>query len=223
MAYNGDGTFSFPFSWVLDAANGIPITASRMDTQFSNCVSGFDLAMTRDGQGVATATIPFIAGITTDTVAPFTALGPVSFTAGQIQFPATQNASTNANTLDDYEEGVDTSLTDNLGAGSTGVCVYNKIGNLVTGQGFITWAAGIAGSGAPLKIQGFPFNFAMPSSIGASIAITYWASFGGAIQAVADSATTVSLYEATAGITVKGNSGLAGLTTQFIFSYRTTQ
>jgi hypothetical protein len=55
MAYNGDGTFSLPYSWTLDASNGVPITASRMDTQFNNCVSGFDLCVTRDGQGAMAA------------------------------------------------------------------------------------------------------------------------------------------------------------------------
>lgn len=58
MGFNGDGTFSFPYNWVNDAANGIPITASRMDTQFNTAATGFDNCVTRDGQSPATANIP---------------------------------------------------------------------------------------------------------------------------------------------------------------------
>lgn len=56
--------------------------------------------------------------------------------AGQIQFPATQNLSANANTLDDYEEGTFTpTLT--FGGASVGMTFstrtgsYTKIGNMV--------------------------------------------------------------------------------------------
>lgn len=80
MAFNGDGTFSFPYNWALDAANGIPITASRMDTQFLNCTQGFDLCMTRDAQGAPTASIPFAFGLTSDAIAPVTSGGPVALT-----------------------------------------------------------------------------------------------------------------------------------------------
>lgn len=59
---------------------------------------------------------------------------------GQIKFPATQNPSTDANTLDDYEEGTWTpTLT--FGGGSTGITYsatrsgrYTKIGRLVNVQ-----------------------------------------------------------------------------------------
>src|SRR6478609_9592360 len=54
--FNGSGQFSFTYNWVNDAANGVPITASRMDGQFNDAVSGFDLCITRDGQGKASAT-----------------------------------------------------------------------------------------------------------------------------------------------------------------------
>lgn len=71
--YNGSGVFSYSFVWVNDAANGIPITASRMDTQFADSTGGFNNVLTRDAQGVATAIIPFPLGITSDTVNEYTA------------------------------------------------------------------------------------------------------------------------------------------------------
>lgn len=55
--FDGNGNFSFTYLWVNDAANGIPITASRMDTEFGNATSGFDLCITRDNQGKPSATI----------------------------------------------------------------------------------------------------------------------------------------------------------------------
>src|SRR3569623_1696890 len=61
--------------------------------------------------------------------------GLVSLPAGQLAFPATQNPSANANTLDDYEEGSWTPTVSFTGA-STGVTYggttlgrYTKIGN----------------------------------------------------------------------------------------------
>ena len=55
--FNGAGQFSFTYNWVNDAANGVPITASRMDGQFNDAVSGFDLCVTRDNQGKPSATM----------------------------------------------------------------------------------------------------------------------------------------------------------------------
>jgi hypothetical protein len=53
-------------------------------------------------------------------------------TANGIKFPATQVASADANTLDDYEEGTWTpTLGDGLGASVTGVGFYTKVGRMV--------------------------------------------------------------------------------------------
>jgi hypothetical protein len=63
----------------------------------------------------------------------------VQFNGGKLQFPATQNPSTNANTLDDYEEGTWTP-TLAFGGASTGITyntqqgTYVKIGRVVTFQ-----------------------------------------------------------------------------------------
>lgn len=63
--------------------------------------------------------------------------------AGQIQFPATQNASTDANTLDDYEESFAWSPTIDQLVNFTGTPTiadgyYTKVGNLVHVQGIIS-------------------------------------------------------------------------------------
>jgi hypothetical protein len=75
-----------------------------------------------------------------------------------ITFPTTQVASSDANTLDDYEEGTWVP-TDASGAGLTftvASCRYTKVGRLVTVQGSITYPATV--SGANTSWGGFPFN-----------------------------------------------------------------
>ena len=84
-----------------------------------------------------------------------------------ISFPATQSASSDANTLDDYEEGTWTptilatttnpSVTYTKQAG-----VYTKVGNLVTVNFQIVLSA-ISGGSGYAQIGGFPFT-AGPSS-----------------------------------------------------------
>ncbi len=75
--------------------------------------------------------------------------------AGQIQFPAAQNPSADAHTLDDYEEGT---WTPNLG----GTATYNfqageyiKIGRLCHISGRLT--VNVLGTGDPNVIYGSPF------------------------------------------------------------------
>ena len=79
-----------------------------------------------------------------------------------ITFPATQSASSDANTLDDYEEGT---FTPTLGASTnpTGVTYtnqigfYRKIGSFVHVTGFISFTTYTGGSGN-LIVNGIPFS-----------------------------------------------------------------
>jgi hypothetical protein len=88
--------------------------------------------------GTTTLTLPTTTGTIALTADPtFTGqatIPTINLTGGQIVFPATQSASSNANTLDDYEEGTWT-------PNSTGITVvgtfsssgtYTKIGRVVT-------------------------------------------------------------------------------------------
>lgn len=79
-----------------------------------------------------------------------------------ITFPATQSASTDANTLDDYEEGTWTpSLT--FGGGSTGLTyntrngTYTKVGNVVTIRCYFALSAKGSSTGAAV-LGGLPFT-----------------------------------------------------------------
>ena len=77
--------------------------------------------------------------------------------AGQVKFPSTQNASANANTLDDYSEGTWTP-TDGSGAGLSFSLVaanYTKIGRSVTVTGTLNYPS--TASGLSAAISGLPY------------------------------------------------------------------
>lgn len=91
-----------------------------------------------------------------------------------ISFPATQDSSTDANTLDDYEEGTFTPTiigTTTAGAGTYTIQVgtYTKIGNLVFFQTRLSWTAH-TGTGN-MRIGALPFtsNSTTNSQTGVSI------------------------------------------------------
>jgi hypothetical protein len=84
-----------------------------------------------------------------------------------IAFPATQSASSDANTLDDYEEGTWTptggSLTNNVTA------TYTKVGRLVYATYDVTFPSG--GAATQAQINGLPFTSLTPGG-GGSIGYT---------------------------------------------------
>jgi hypothetical protein len=90
-----------------------------------------------------------------EAAATFAALTTVN---GNIKFPATQNASSNANTLDDYEEGTWTPALDYSGTPPTyefQVGTYTKIGRLVFIRGKLSVTN--KNGGSSYTIVGLPF------------------------------------------------------------------
>jgi hypothetical protein len=99
-------------------------------------------------------------GIQTTTTISVGNATPSTSGAG-ITFPATQSASSDANTLDDYEEGTWTPAIRGSSSGGTGTYTtqqgtYTKIGNSVRFQAYIVWTAH-TGSGQ-LEVTGYPFT-----------------------------------------------------------------
>lgn len=104
------------------------------------------------------ANVPLLNATNAFTGANSFATNPVNLLVGQIAFPAVQNPSAGANTLDDYEEGTWTPV-DSSGAALTfsGVsALYVKIGRLV----FVQWQLQypVTASGAIAKVGGLPFT-----------------------------------------------------------------
>lgn len=83
--------------------------------------------------------------------------GNIGLFGGQIKFPASQSASSDANTLDDYEEGT---WTPTYGGNSTYTSnqygIYTKIGNIVTVHFDVT--VNTIGTGDGSVLRGFPFQ-----------------------------------------------------------------
>jgi len=93
-----------------------------------------------------------------------------------ITFPATQSASSDANTLDDYEEGTWTpTIVGSTTAGTASYTVaqgyYTKIGNRVFLQFYINWSSG-TGAGN-LLVGNLPFTTSSSSNSQGGLTITY--------------------------------------------------
>ena len=139
-----------------------------------------------------------------------------------ITFPATQSASSDANTLDDYEEGTFTP-TDASGAGLTLTTArgrYTKIGREVTCYIVVEFPSTASGSG--VAIGGLPFTSANPygsgdAGFGGSISYTNTSSTFSSF--LAQNSTTATFYTNAGGAVV--NSTFSTKQTQFILRYFT--
>ena len=158
-----------------------------------------------------TLTSPTIA---TPTITGQATIPTINLTGGQITFPATQSASADANTLDDYEEG---SWTPSVGGNATYNTVtgqYVKIGRLVVATFDMT--INVLGTGSPNVISGLPFagggnTQGQPGSIGyfssLAVAANYIAlriDIGGSV--INTATTTGSQTTMSAGAVIFGNS-----------------
>lgn len=121
--------------------------------------------------------------------------GGLTLRGGQIAFPAGQNASSNANTLDDYEEGTWTP-TLLFGGASTGIAYITQTGSYVkVGQNVAAWfrinlsSKGSATGGA--TITGWPFSASVNTSAVFGTFYNNMASMSGLLASL--SATTATL------------------------------
>lgn len=123
---------------------------------------------------------------------------------GQIKFPAAQNASTDVNTLDDYEEGTwaPTLTTDGVGFTSVSYNIqqgkYTKIGNVVNYWATLYTSAITKGSASGnVRIGGLPFA-ASSTTERASITVgtaILWAADNPSGGEVVDASTAINLFK----------------------------
>jgi hypothetical protein len=112
--------------------------------------------------------------------------GNVQLNENGLKFPASQNASADANTLDDYEEGTWTpTVTLSSSAPSVTYTVqkgtYTKVGRQVTVYLDVQWSAASGGSG-DFRVTGAPFTNSSGDEMGAGQ--TFNINIDGAIGAV---------------------------------------
>jgi len=147
-------------SVVLTVAAGtgdiVDITAFKSftvgDTYTKGEVDGFSVKLT----GAQT-----VAGVKTFSNQPVFSAGIDLSSNGQVKFPATQSASTDANTLDDYEEGTWTPNVQNTSSSSTFSTKtgrYTKIGRFVYCC-FLCDGGNSGTAGGSLVISGLPFTY----------------------------------------------------------------
>lgn len=218
--FNGSGTF-------VISAVGLPyVTGTTISSTVGNqwntdLATGLSTCLTKDGQSLPTANIPMsgfkLTGLgSATTTADALAYGQVSAvlsglsiaaagaTSGQLVFPATQNASTNANTLDDYEEGTfDPGLT--FGGAFVGGTLtahagqYIKIGKMV--QFSLRLTIGNPGSSTgEAKITNLPFTADSSNEAAAPCAMTastlnLSAGYTQYVGQIDVSATTISMLQ----------------------------
>jgi len=126
---------------------------------------------------------------------------PSSSGAG-ITFPATQSASTDANTLDDYEEGT---WTPSLGGNTTynaQTGTYTKVGRMVVARGNVNVAT--IGTGSTGIVTGLPFT--TPTIFG--VQVGYWGLTANNfvfIGGFSNASTQIDFYTATAATGTLGN------------------
>lgn len=127
--------------------------------------------------------------------------------AGQIKFPVAQNASSDVNTLDDYEEGTFTPVvigTSAAGAGTYSLQSgrYTKIGNRVFFDIALTWSAH-TGTG-DIRLTGLPFTAAGTLTSWLNIALQNFTYSGDIKARVNGSATTIEIFSQTSAAAVVG-------------------
>jgi hypothetical protein len=150
--------------------------------------------------------------------------GKLGLPVGQIGFPASQNASADPNTLDDYEEGTWTPGIA-FGGASVGVTYgannggkYTKIGRLCVATCLLQLTSKGSSVGAA-TLTGLPL--AAPASVILASLTTGWAAAiagaSGAIQGtLASGGSIVSLYQSGGGASVALTNSNFGNTSQFL-------
>ena len=191
----------------LDEVNTFTQTQTFSVAPITSTLTGFVYANGASAQTVATTaqalsligTVPVVnggTGVTTSTGSVNTVLStsptlttPIILTTlgvggvtpsasgAGVSFPATQSASSDANTLDDYEEGT---WTPSLGGSTTYLAqagTYTKIGRVVNFKGVLYINA--IGTGSTTQITGLPFT-----SAGNGGAVCAAPSYGGIATAI---------------------------------------
>jgi hypothetical protein len=235
VSFKAPDTIAANVTWTLPAADGT--SAQVLQTNGSGVLS---FATAGGGSpGGSTTQLQYnnagafggISGVTTDgtRITASTTIGvgaaTPSTSGSGITFPATQSDSTNANTLDDYEEGTWTpSIGGTATYGGAQFGRYTKIGRSVTLLGVVN--IDVKGTGSSQTVSGLPFPLVSgalsPLAIGRFTAITTSVYFLAAYvnsnaSTIQFACTTATSTDSTDPVNVFGN----GTRIDFAGSYTT--
>jgi hypothetical protein len=224
---------------ILDGTLGITTpsetnTGTLSVTGVTTLTGGLNAALPvlSGGTGVTTKTGTG-AGVHADTPVFTTTIGvgaaTPSASGSGITFPATQSASSDANTLDDYEEGTWTPVI--RGSGTAGtyqqsitLATYTKVGRQVTLQCYILLAGVVTGGGTSyLQITGAPFTAFSPNQFPCTILLTDMAKSVTTLYVGVSWANTTTMYfpeiQPTAFADFPVANAIANKTIQFTMTY----
>lgn len=159
----------------LPATSGdIVGTGGALGTPSSGTVTNLTGTASININGTVGATTPTTVVATTVKASTTMGVGAAtpSASGAGITFPATQSASTNVNTLDDYEEGTFTATivgttTAGVGTYNSQVGVYTKVGRAVSFNLIVNWTAH-TGTGN-MNISGLPFTSAASGAFSCAV------------------------------------------------------
>jgi hypothetical protein len=189
-------------TWTTVSGGGGSPGGSTTQLQYNNAGAfGGISGVTTDGTRMTASTTIGVGGATPST------------SGSGITFPATQSASSDANTLDDYEEGTWTPTLGGTSTYSVQSGRYRKIGALCTIDLAITVSS--IGTGSSSQISGLPFT-ALSGSTSASgaigyaeslatniIALTFRIDSGGTV--IANTVLTTAANSTSSGVGIFGN------------------
>ena len=139
--------------------------------------------------------------------------------AGQIVFPAAQNASTNANTLDDYEETTWTPVIGGSG-GTSGQAYSTQVGHAIkVGKQVTAWfrvqLSTLGTITTDVQIQGLPFTSENTTNLSASVTIGRWSNLTTALVQLSGvmepNTTAITLWASGSAVTAVSKLAQADL------------
>lgn len=188
-------------------ATGLKLKAAAAASGFALSVlsSGTDESLSIDAKGAGTI------------ILNGTATGAVSIPGSQIKFPtANTNASSNVNTLDNYQEGTIT-FADSSGQSITITnidCSYTLIGNRCFVDGTISYNG--SGNGGSTQLTGLPFPVLNVTGIGGAFSVYGINNIVGYLK---PNSSDFNFYTST-GTPVANSSAQTAGTFRFQFNYR---
>ena len=148
------------------------LVAPALGTPASGVVTNLTGTASININGTVGATTPTTVVATTVQASTTMGVGGAtpSGSGSGITFPATQSASTNANTLDDYQEGSFTGTLTGCTTSPTGTIYYTKVGNVVTVN--LRYIVGTSNTTA-LTITGVPADLRSVSGEAYMLVVVY--------------------------------------------------
>lgn len=197
------------------------ITASQLATSLNLATNNVQVTSIQTATGTPGITFAANGQITL-------ANTPLQLTGGQIVFPAAQVASSDANTLDDYEEGTFTPTVTASGAIASFTYVsqvanYVKIGKTVYISLNIQISSLAGGSSGTLRVSSLPFTVSTAPTYGA-VAMGYIEQTGGTAPNTALATSNhIQFYNCSGGsVTAIGFGSLSAFNYYIAGTYTTT-